>query len=456
MLVVEFPAAHSQTQRCIMECLTMPGVREVWVACGTKFGKTAGAAVALHRSALATKNGVFRWVAPIYEQAKIGMRYAVRMLPDAPFTHVTDSGMPRIAYPQLGTIVQYWHGRDPVSLEGEGVHGYVLDECAKMSSDVYTSVRTTLTQTRGPILGISTPYGKGWFYERCMIAREEMAWALRHGKTPSRIFLTAPTAANPYVAPEAVADAQRSLPARLFAQYYLAQFVNDGSVFTGQRDCMEGPLIEFESQGRQCWIDVGPKEKMVVVGVDWAKTADFTVFTAWEVGPRPQRVVGYYRSQGQRYTAQIKELVLFCRNFGTVLLVRHDKTGVGQAIDDMLAKTQLPYEGVTFTNKNKGDMVGDFIMALEQKAVRIPHMADMVQELDAYEVRVSPLGAAVYGAPSGLHDDIITSLFLGYSAVVESSGPLAVLTEADAGQFAQDTSAELERWYREIGADDED
>jgi hypothetical protein len=38
----------------------------------------------------------------------------------------------------------------------------------------------------------------------------------------------APTLANPHIAPEEIEEARRSLPERVFAQEYLAQFLEDG------------------------------------------------------------------------------------------------------------------------------------------------------------------------------------------------------------------------------------
>ena len=97
------------------------------------------------------------------------------------------------------------------------------------------------------------------------------------------------------------------------------------------------------------------------------------------------------------------------------------RTGVGQSIDDQLAYTDLAYEGITFTNKLKTNMVNSLITTLEHKHIILPSWQLMIDELEAFEVEVNDLGSMTYNAPSGQHDDIVCALMLAHAAMLEYS-----------------------------------
>src|SRR6185369_5483389 len=213
---IKLPSPHSDTQSRIFQAFDRPGT-ETWVACGTKFGKTISGSTALSKHFPIKKQGLWRWVAPIYSQALIGHRNIERMMPPRPFVEPLQYS---IKIPSTKSTIEFRSGEKPENLEGEACSGYVLDECAKMREQVYSSAKTTVTLTRGPILAISTPRGKNWFYNKCMQAKAEMELSLAKGEIPTRIFITAPTVANPRISAEIVAEAKKSLPDRLFRKYY--------------------------------------------------------------------------------------------------------------------------------------------------------------------------------------------------------------------------------------------
>jgi hypothetical protein len=409
---VEFPNAHSDLQAKIFDALSHQGiVSEVWVACGTKFGKTLAASVAMASQALKHRQKVYRWVAPTYSQAMIGKRYCQRIMPPTPYVEAQQY---KIIVPNNDTIIEFRSGDRPENLEGEAVHGYVLDEAAKLREDVYSSARTTLTQTRGPMLNISTPRGKNWFYHRCMRAREIMDYDLSRGRIPRQFFFNAATTMNPTIAKETIEDMRKSLPDRLFRQYVLAEFVDEASTFSHLKACINTSSIEF-FEDHQIWTDEKAQGAQVVVGVDWAKSVDYTVFIAIDIVTKS--VIGFERFHKAPYTEAIRHLVRFSKRFSDVISVYHDKTGVGSAIDDQLAYTDLNYVGVVFSNSSKSEMVTELMTAFESEAIKIPDWNVLIAELEAYEVTQNASGTLSYNAPSGLHDDAVCALMLANRAL---------------------------------------
>ena len=414
---VDQPTPHGPKQKFIMEFFGMKGV-QLFVACGTKYGKTISAAAGITKAAESRDLARWRWVAPIYSQARIGYEYCKRLMPPAPLTNCVD-GKLLIDIPHLNSSLSFFHAQNPESLEGYGIAGYVFDEAAKMKETVYAAAKTTTTRTRAPMGFFSTPLGKNWFYKRSMEAKEEMLWAFKNGKVPTKLFITARTIDNPHIPIESIIDSHNEMPERLFRQYYLAEFMDDGSVFVGIRDCVEGPTIIGASKDSTLWIHPKAAKSNVVIGADWAKTTDYTVFVA--ICTETKRVVGVRRFNKKLYTEAIRELILFTQQFKEVEIVRHDKTGVGQAIDDQLSLTDLAFEGVTFTNSLKTNMVNRLITTIEHKNIILPNWGAMLDELDAFEVHVNDLGTMIYNAPSGQHDDIVCALMLAHAAMLDYS-----------------------------------
>lgn len=443
---------HSYKQRTVMNAFHWREVMEIWVACGTKWGKTLGASSAICAASGRREQALYRWIAPVYTQSKIGWKYCRRMLP-ANMIESNKSDL-SVRFPHLDTDIQFFHGQNAESIEGEASAGNVLDEAAKLKADVYPAVKTTTTRTKGLIMGVSTPNGKNWFYDRCMEARDEMLLAKRQGRLPRMIFLTAPTINNPSIDPRIIAEAKRALPERLFKQYYLAQFIDDATVFIGFQDCLFGEPV-FMDDGYQTWYAPDYETKTVVIGADWAKSQDRTVFTAIDVQSR--KLVGFMRFYKTPYTEAIRRLCLFSRKFADTIVVLHDKTGIGDAIDDQLAYTELPYEGVVFTNKSKADMATKLMTSFEQQTLRVPRIDVLQREVDAYETKTTPSGLITFSAPTGKHDDIVSSLMLSNLGLIQYTDrnlEFKYLEDLKADKKLSEPST-VEEYYQSLAEEDD-
>lgn len=401
-------------------------------------------------AAMKRPNTRWRWIAPIYEQARIGMDYFRPILPPDPHTKFRETKM-RVTLPRINTEIQFWHTRDPISLEGGGIHGNIFDEAAKCDPAAIDSANTTVTFTDGPQMYISTPFGKNHFFNACMEAKQHMEWALRNGKLPDRAFITARTIDNPFIKPEVVLRAKQSMSDRLFRQYYLAEFIDDGSTFIGFRDCVRG--MQLDIQGAiQFWKAGDAGEHEVIIGVDWAKKSDYTVMMALTIDEGKPRVVGVLRFTDLGYVDALKELYGFCRNFKSIRLIKHDKTGVGEAIDDMLAQMPFPYEGIIFTNKSKSAMVNQLMLTFETRDIILPNWVDMINELEMFEVKTSDSGNFRYSAPTGMHDDIVCALMIANSAVKEYTSDFKLRFMED----LPDDKLTLAKWYSDLKAESDD
>ena len=106
--------------------------------------------------------------------------------------------------------VSLWEGRyqvhgksaaHPESLVGEGLHGALMVEAAKIKEKVWTKfVRPTLNDFTGWAELTSTPEGKNWFYQRWQAGQD-------HGQDAWRSFRM-PSWMNPHVYPGGATDEQ--------------------------------------------------------------------------------------------------------------------------------------------------------------------------------------------------------------------------------------------------------
>lgn len=445
------PESHSKKQEFIYQSLSYPGIREIWICAGTKFGKTISSSVAQIVYAMSKPDTVHRWIAPIYSQTRQPKAYFRKILPGKPDTLENKSDN-SITLPGQNIRFEFWHGQNPSSLEGDGIHSYVVDEAAKQTAQVHASARTTVTKTKGPMIFISYPFGKNWFYDKCMEAKESMEWCFKNNKPYEKLFIHARTIENKYIDPQVVENAKKEMPWRLYQQYYLAEFIGDGTVFSGYSDCVFGDPLDISGDVKS-WYAENAIHCVVTVGADWAKTIDFSCFTAFDIATK--KLVGFMHFHRRPYTEQVRMLSFFCRKFMRVEMILHDKTGVGEAIDDMMAYINQPYRGITWNNALKSEYVLKLITGFEQSDLSIPNWSLALDELKSYECKTNSIGTVSYNAQAGKHDDIVMSLVLGYyGSIMYSDHSLEIKYLDDLQKESQADKTELEKYYNELIDDD--
>ena len=109
---------------------------------------------------------------------------------------------------------------NPQRLRGEGLDFIVIDEAAFVKEEVWHEVlRPTLTERKGQALFISTPLGVGnWFYDLWQKAEDQDDW--------ERFRYT--TIDNPAIDPKEVESAKKEVGSIVFAQEYMAEFIEAG------------------------------------------------------------------------------------------------------------------------------------------------------------------------------------------------------------------------------------
>jgi hypothetical protein len=110
----------------------------------------------------------------------------------------------------------------PASLLGEGLDWLVVDEAAQLDREIWDQyLSQRLIDRNGWALLMSTPKGPGWFYR--MYRRGQ------GGRDASYESWSSPSTINPFLDASAIEAERARLPADVFRQEYLGEFVNTAS-----------------------------------------------------------------------------------------------------------------------------------------------------------------------------------------------------------------------------------
>ena len=401
-MIVELPALHPG-----QHIIQSHPARFRVLACGRRWGKTRlGALLALE---VAMRKGRAWWTAPSYRMSAVGWRLVRQLAQQIPGAAIRENDQ-LIRLPGGGSL-QVRSADDPQSLRGEGLDFVVLDECAYMAEAAWNeALRPALSDRQGKALFISTPKGRSWFWRAWMRGQDggDAEWAAWQF----------PTASNPHIAPGEIEAARRSLPERIFAQEYLAQFLDDSaSVFRHITEAATATAQAKRIGGGQ-----------YVIGVDWAKHNDYTVLAVINVAARA--LVHLERFNQIDYQVQIGRLRGLCQAFSPQVVIA-EQNSIGDALIEQLQREGLPVLPFQTTNASKTAIIDSLALAFEQGAIKIIPDEQLIAELQAYEMERLPSGLLRYSAPAGVHDDTVMALAMAWAVVAEPAhNQVAVYDEA--------------------------
>lgn len=297
------------------------------------------------------------------------------------------------------------------SLVGVALKSLRVDEAALVKSEVWSRIlRPMLADYRAPAYFYSTPRGRNWFYDLYMKGVSgDSGW--KSWKQPTSI--------NKYITAEEIEESKKDMSELLFQQEFMAEFLSDDTgVFKRIRQCIVG-AYKAAIPGR-----------FYVMGVDLAKTVDFTVLTVLDSVTR--EVVAWERFNDLAWSVQKLRVQELAARYNNALCVV-DCTGVGDPITEDLQRAGLSmwYDGekpgFKFTNDSKSKLINNLAIAIEQRRITFPNEAVLIDELMSYEYAITDSGRITYNAPDGKHDDAVISLALACWAIKSQLAESAVL-----------------------------
>lgn len=390
MATIRMPPLHPKQAEIVHD-----PTRFVVAPCGRRFGKTRGAVVKLLAEAFTAPRSISFWVAPIYKQTRVPWRLMTRLVRRIPGTTILKAE--RIIRLPNEAEIAFHTGDDPHSLQSEGLHYCVLDECHDMPQDVWTeAVRPSLMDTGGRALLIGRGGAKTWYYDAFQRGlSDDPEWRSYHFTSYD----------NPHLDPAEIDAylADPDIPETVKQQHVFAEFVDEsGDVFRFVRDAAK--LRPEDARNSGCY-----------VFVDIADSYDFNAVAV--VARDGERICQLYADRWNRVPVEdtIARVQAVADRFRGACAFDATSMGGGFAAQ-WLNRGQRRWQPVKFNGENKRGMVNHLQALLETHRIDllrpVPGEPSQFQydELLNYQATKLPSGAYRYEAPSGKHDDMVTAL----------------------------------------------
>lgn len=382
---IELPRLHPAQHHIV----TQAGRFNV-ICAGRRIGKTILGIDRLIQTALYGKPGA--WMSPTYRMlTEVWRSVKASLLPL--ITRVSEQHH-RIEL-ITGGIVEMWSLEHADTIRGRKYQRVIIDEAA-MVRDLAEAwqqvIRPTLTDMVGDAWLLSTPKGRGFFWEcfqrgQTDTEHEWRCWQL-------------PTSANPHIAPAEIEAMRRELPERVYMQEIEAQFLDSGGgVF--QR-VLEAATAEP--------LDVPLPDRSYVMGVDWARSGDYTCFIVLDTAGT---MVYLDHFTDIAFDIQIGRLRKLYDRFQPLAILAEENS-LGMPLVEQLAREGYPIRGMRTTNASKAAWIDALALAFEQQHIAILNHPRLIDELLAFERTTLSSGVPRYAAPKGAHDDLVMALAIAW------------------------------------------
>ncbi|MCD8208215.1 MAG: terminase family protein [Bacteroidales bacterium] len=213
----------------------------------------------------------------------------------------------------------------------------------------------------------------------------------------------------------------------MWAQEYLCEPVAQSST-AFPAGLIDSVTDNKKSLGASMWLadsDLAEAGARYVMGVDVARSKDYSVFWVCRVDPRGRLITREVRSfQGQKLSTQEEWIARYLR-FPSVERCVIDETGMGAGVVDRLSDAfGERVVGFTFTRESKTALFTAMRSAFEDKRIVIPRDRAVFEDILAMQRFYSKDGNIKYSAPrrKGSHSDRATACALCIHAFSMKSG----------------------------------
>lgn len=385
-LTLTLPARHPAQRQVVDE-----SGRFNVLACGRRWGKSWLGVDLLISDAV--QGQPVAWLSPTYRMLSDAWRMVREVV--QPITRAARADEHRIELVGGGTVDMFSLD-NPDTARGRKFATVIVDEAA-MSPNLEAAwqnvIRPTLADLRGGAWFMSTPKGHNYFWslfnQGVDGAEGWRSWRM-------------PTSTNPYISPDEIEAARKSLPERVFAQEFLAEFLDDaGAVFRNVYKCANGTPIERVEDG-----------KRYIVACDWGKYNDFTVLSVLDMGSKTQVYMDRFNQIDYRF--QLGRLRALLSRFPGAWVIA-EANSIGDPLIEQLRDDGIRVQPFLTTPASKTRAIEDLALAFENEDITILSDQTQTDELLAFTSTRLPSGAFRYAAPPGGHDDTVMALAMAWS-----------------------------------------
>jgi hypothetical protein len=340
----------------------------------------------------ANMGAMVAWVAPTYGNSRPLWRFIEAAALQT--SRLTPKKAEReLPFPSGGRIGIYT-ADNSVGLRGENFDIVICDEAPQYAPEVWSDViMPTMADRDGMAYLIGTPKGKNWFfteYQRGMADGIE------------QVSFNAPSSANPIPAiQKATRLARDRVSERTYRQEWLAEFVDDGTLFLNVQACATAEPAEYQ-QGHD-----------YIIGVDWARASggDYTVFVVMDATTKT--MVKITRMVGTAFDVQLSRLRDLWAEYGKGNVIA-EYNSLGMPLVEQLQTEGIPVTAFTTTAASKHQIITALELAFDKQEITVLNDAVLIAELNSYEKK-ERAGLPSYSAPSGMHDDTVMALAFAWN-----------------------------------------
>jgi hypothetical protein len=401
------------------------------VRAGRRFGKSKVMGWRGTWHAVTHANHQVYIIGPTLDQARIIFNEVARHFRRPPLSLLVEGKVKDYPFPHIrlsnGSEIHGRGANSPNYIRGHEAHLIIDDEASFFKEGVIGQViepmmLTTVSQPDAAQIDVSTPFGRGEFYEAEQYARQVMAAG---GSDAVAFHFTSydnPYADRKYLARILERNGEDSL---LWQTEYLAEFVDDDLAVFPWADIRWAyenyPYTDpLKLQAPEFPIPPIPGHRYVQ-GVDLANTRDYFVSIILDAtDPYRLVLVKMDRYQRRGYAAYKESVRANYREYNHARTLIDSTTLAEAVVEDL---SDIGAEGYKFTSQSKYELIQDLVRLYAEHRLLIPYHRDILDEHRYYAYEILPSKRLRMEAGRG-HDDIVTALALAahLGAVVPSLG----------------------------------
>lgn len=386
-------------QKQIINAVEDPTVNFISVCCGRRLGKSMCNINLATKYALTHDKAKILYLVPSSDQRDTIFNEYLALFEKAPFINKVDNTKKNIHIGN-GSIIKFRIGSMPSanSLKGNAFNFVIIDEATLIPQVVWDEILSptlaTTETSKLKILFTSTPKSKDWFYRMFQKGLDPTNFNYRS--------IHAPSSSSPFVNPDYLDDMRKSLPANIYKQEILAEFLeNSGSLFENiSNNISKTKHVLKNGMKYFAGIDTGfVNDSTVVIIIDeMGNIVDHLRFSQMEM------------KQGAKLVFDI----LRKWNFPYTLLENNMYQGFYEMLLDLNVRN---LELFMTTGKSKTEIIEDLTVIFQNNEIKLIDDEYFISEFFDFGYQYNVKTRTVsYSAPAGLHDDIVMATAIAFKS----------------------------------------
>jgi hypothetical protein len=373
-------------QKEVINALIDDSIEDVMLLAGRRVGKsTLAENIAIYWAIHDPGCRIF-WVSPSESQASKVYYDIMRALGDS-IKHIIESNKGGKSDIEIvfknGSAILFRSARSGDSLRGEGINYMILDEAAFISQTVYEQILQPMLLTSGKKLFIiTTPKGKNWIFDK---------WNEWQEMPDCRVFRWS-SYDSPYSPKSKLNKTKQSLNPKIFAQEYMAEFIDSSSVFNNISELMFLDELDAPEASKKYW-----------AGIDIGLINDASVLSIID---EDNNIVKLYHFNNVEAPELMNEIVNI-NNKWKFQKIAIENNNQGLVIYQDLKRRMNNIVEFNTNTKTKGEIINKMIHMFNMKEINLVNDIVFRSELESFVFNQNQTGHMTFAADKGAHDDTV-------------------------------------------------